>query len=498
MLKESENKYYPSYHFRPPANWMNDPNGLVYENGWYHLFFQYNPNADIWGDIHWGHARSRDLIHWEMLPVALSPSYEKGEVHCYSGCAVCRPDGMYLFYTSIGVGERGPETGAEQWSAVSRDPEHITFEKYGTPALAAGLHAPYRVTMWRDPFIWCEKEMYYMLLGGTMEGAPSCADDPCGQIHEKPEALREEAHFRQDLTPEKKHGVILLYSSSDLKNWKFESVFYESKEFELVECPNILKFGEEYLLLYSPLDAIRYAVGAIEPETKTFIVKKEGIFDYSIQKKGFYASNFYLNRPDGEYICLGCLFEGERLNSAMKRGWAGMQSLPRHVWMEDHDPRIWPADECRMLRQAGILKGNLDKQKSFLTKGRALEFVLSVKDDGTSGVILEFFCSEQEKTILMIDFGSREILLDRSLSTLYADVTKEPVYAKMPEWTKPGMSERNVDIDIFLDHSSIEIFYDRLLTISARVFPSREESIHHCIRKSSAEGTFEVYELGLC
>ena len=495
MISESEKKYYPSYHFRPPANWMNDPNGLTYENGWYHLFFQYNPGADTWGDIHWGHARSRDLIHFEMLPEALAPSYEKGEVHCYSGCAVCRPDGMYLFYTSIGVGERGPETGAEQWSAVSRDTERIKFEKYRTPALTADLNAPYRVTMWRDPFIWQEKGSYFMLLGGTMEEASGC------------------------------HGVILLYSSSDLDSWEFVSVFYESMEFELVECPNILKFGDVYVLLYSPLDAIRYAVGTIDPKTKRFVVKKEGIFDHSIQKKGFYASNFYLNRPDGEYICMGCLFEGDRLNSAMKRGWAGMQSLPRHVWMEEEDLRIWPADECRMLRQECLMKGSLDQQRSFDTQGRALEFVLSVKDDGKSVVILEFFCSEHEKTVLEIDFAGREILLDRSLSTLNDDVTKEPLSARIPERTADGMperklneaaeqaverdsdeaaerkldeaSERVVDIDIFLDHSAIEIFFDRILTMSARVFPSREESVNHRIERSSAAGMFEVYELSL-
>src|SRR5262245_20696977 len=77
----------PVCHFRPPANWMNDPNGLIQHRGWYQLFYQHNPYGDQWGHMHWGHARSRDLIHWEHLPIALWPSKEAGEEHVFSGCA---------------------------------------------------------------------------------------------------------------------------------------------------------------------------------------------------------------------------------------------------------------------------------------------------------------------------------------------------------------------------------------------------------------------------
>src|SRR5438552_13308335 len=77
----------PLYHFHPPANWMNDPNGPIYHQGYYHLFYQHNPYGEQWGHMHWGHARSRDLVRWEHLPIALWPSADKGEEHCFSGCA---------------------------------------------------------------------------------------------------------------------------------------------------------------------------------------------------------------------------------------------------------------------------------------------------------------------------------------------------------------------------------------------------------------------------
>jgi len=93
------NIYRPIYHFMPEKNWMNDPNGPIYYKGEYHLFYQYNPNDYKWGDIHWGHAKSKDLINWEHLPIALHPSKEFDEHHCFSGCAAVNDEGScYLLY----------------------------------------------------------------------------------------------------------------------------------------------------------------------------------------------------------------------------------------------------------------------------------------------------------------------------------------------------------------------------------------------------------------
>src|SRR3954470_10280575 len=79
----------PQYHFLPPSNWMNDPNGLIQWKGAYHLFYQHNPNSPLWGDIHWGHATSLDLVHWRDLPLALAPTPGgPDETGVFSGCAV--------------------------------------------------------------------------------------------------------------------------------------------------------------------------------------------------------------------------------------------------------------------------------------------------------------------------------------------------------------------------------------------------------------------------
>src|SRR5437016_14293446 len=93
----------PVYHFHPPANWTNDPNGTIFYRGWHHLFYQLNPSAPRGGNQHWGHARSRDLVNWEHLPIALWPLTDRGERAIFSGGAVLGPDKRpRIFYTSIG------------------------------------------------------------------------------------------------------------------------------------------------------------------------------------------------------------------------------------------------------------------------------------------------------------------------------------------------------------------------------------------------------------
>lgn len=92
IKRANEDPCRPLYHFSAPANWMNDPNGTIYHQGKYHLFYQFNPQKAKWGNIHWGQAVSEDLIHWEHLPIALYPHREYGEQYCFSGCCVVKDD----------------------------------------------------------------------------------------------------------------------------------------------------------------------------------------------------------------------------------------------------------------------------------------------------------------------------------------------------------------------------------------------------------------------
>ncbi|EAC9468344.1 glycoside hydrolase family 32 protein, partial [Listeria monocytogenes] len=92
-------QYRQNYHFSAPIGWINDPNGFIYYKGHYHLFYQYYPYDSRWGPMHWGHARSSDLVHWEDLPVALAPDQPYDSGGCFSGSAIERDGKLYLFYT---------------------------------------------------------------------------------------------------------------------------------------------------------------------------------------------------------------------------------------------------------------------------------------------------------------------------------------------------------------------------------------------------------------
>lgn len=212
----------PAYHFQAPAYWMNDPNGPIYYQGEYHLFYQHNPYGENWGHMHWGHAKSRDLVHWQHLPIALAPSEDQGEEHCFSGSVIVDENGIpRAFYTSI-----GPDTpaydGAVQWMAYSGDGMQ-TWTKYpGNPVLTEDLHGDLKILDWRDPYVWREKNAWYVVLGGH---------------------------------PKDGRGAAFLYQSPNLVDWKFLNILYQSKPEDQEgnwECPNFFPLGDKRVLVYSP------------------------------------------------------------------------------------------------------------------------------------------------------------------------------------------------------------------------------------------------------
>ena len=260
-VKDDPNR--PAFHFLPPANWNNDPNGTLFYNGYYHLFYQHNPYADSWDWMHWGHARSKDLVQWEHLPIALWPSVERGENHCFSGSGFIKDNGKpILFYTSIG------HENPEHWAAVPVDNKLKRWEKHpANPIVVMEDHGAQFIEDWRDPFLFREAGGTYMVIGGHPRGGK---------------------------------GSIMMYKAlnEELTEWEYLGVPFSGEENNW-ECPNFFKIDEKYVLIYSPHGKVEYYTGTMDFDKVTFTPEYHGIIDNGITGIITLQTRFRKMKADG-------------------------------------------------------------------------------------------------------------------------------------------------------------------------------------------------------
>lgn len=437
----------PTYHFMPEKNWMNDPNGVCYYKGEYHLFYQYNPHGAEWGDIHWGHAKSRDLVHWQQLPIALSPAKDKGELHCFSGCAVVSGENPLLFYTSVGEGDRDARNGAQLWMAAG-DQEMLSFRQSPlNPLLTADCHGVLPVKEWRDPYIIRKGTGFIMVLGASVE----------------------------------ERGCALLYESEDLINWRFLSVLAQGDE-RIWECPNLLEFGEKSVLVISPDDAPVYFIGTINEEHR-LITESKGILDAG-GFEGYYAPNSF-TAPDGRTIMIGWMPERARGTYRSDAGWSGIQSIPRTVELVDGSLVMKPVKELEALRnRQEQFPGRTFTQWEMVpckTHSRSFELLLTLEDlCGDSEFFVEFLKSRQdgkeEKTVIRYTGFDDRVVLDRTQSSLSGLCSDQEL-----SFEKTRREDGSLTLHLFVDCSSAELFINYEKTISARMYPTRIESDEVCL-----------------
>jgi beta-fructofuranosidase len=422
----------------PPAHWMNDPNGPVWYQGKYHLFYQHNPNGDTWGDIHWGHTQSSDLVNWEHLPIALYPSTDAGELHCFSGCVVIDGDTPTLFYTSVGEGKRDARSGAVQCMARG-DASLSHWKKNGKPVLTSDIHKE-RIMEWRDPFVWKENGSWYMVLGGSRNG----------------------------------YGVILLYKSADLEHWRYVNILLENQDTTFLECPNLLSFGDKKVLVYSPSDEVVYHIGTIDAQG-VFITEHTGILDHS-GRYGFYAPNTLLNDPHGRLIMWGWVTE-ECRGGLQIAGYNGALSLPRELSLGSEgnlEQRLIPEIDTLHEGEPEEINGNLNNSRIMLkTRSRAFDMRLHTEcsdDDDFYINLLETpdnTGADGEKTRIHYSAKTNTVTLEKGQTSL----SNEPF--KNMQQCVLSSKQKTLDMRIILDHSIIEIFVNNQETITGRLYPTR-------------------------
>jgi len=324
----------PQFHLLPAANWMNDPDGPIYFDDRYHMFFQYNPDGPYWGNMHWAHATSQDMVHWRHEPIALAPTpngYDRDGV--FSGCTVVQEEKGRLIPTIIYTGVQPPASpseitlhdGQHKWReiqaiATSRDGMR-TWQKDPEPVLARPPEGV-RVTGFRDPCVWREGNEWLMAIGSGFVD---------------------------------KGGAILLYRSSDLRKWtymhpliqgqpSFESAVNPVDNGDMWECPDFFPLGGKHVLLISTKGLVLWKVGTYKEHR--FNVEKEGVVDYG----AYYAARTQLAR-DGECILWGWIPEKRPEDEYRAAGWAGSMALPRLLWIDDDGAlAMTPAPALKTLR----------------------------------------------------------------------------------------------------------------------------------------------------
>ncbi len=445
----TEHEWSLQYHVMPQANWMNDPNGFTMFNGEYHLFYQHHPYSPKWGPMYWGHVKSKDLVHWEHLPIALAPSEPYDIDGCFSGSAIEKDEKLYLFYT--GNKWTGPDQDKDlkqvQCLAVSNDGVH--FEKIDeNPVIEAAPSGDIHPNHFRDPKVWKEGDYYYCVLGSQTK-------DRIGQV--------------------------LLYRSADLMKWEFVNVMARGNGNMgyMWECPDLFSLAEQDVLVMSPqgvkpegdlfhnLHQSVYVFGQLDLEQGNFQFNEFQLLDYGFD---FYAPQTTVDGL-GRRILVGWMAMWESDMPEQEHNWAGAITVPRILTIENDKLKCIPAPELETLRYDKVSYNNeqLDGENSFEDiHGNCLELnvVVDMKQATEFGVRVRMNKTGTEETVLTYDVEQEKIILNRDRS------------GKGPGGERKAPVELNngkLQLTLFLDNSSLEVFIqngEKVMT--ARIYPDAQ------------------------
>ena len=468
----------PAYHLSPYVGWMNDPNGLSYYKGEYHLFYQYNPYDIQWDDMHWGHAVSRDLLHWRHLPAALAPDESYDTDGCWSGSALELDDGQHLLmYTGVRkVGGESPDTLQVQCIALGDGENYRKIEQ--NPVLTAddlpwGL-SPYN---FRDPKIWREEDGSYRCIVGTCD-----SDDM---------------------------ATVLLYRSEDAMRWRFESVLAENDGSlgMMWECPDMFRLDGKDVLFVCPQymlpEGFEYhngngnvcMIGHLDAERKHFVCEKHQSLDYGID---FYAAQTVLS-PDGRRIMIAWMQNWDACQNTNRKDllWYGQMCMPREISIRNGRIFQRPLREIEQYRRNRVEYKNVAVSDETVlpgVSGRCAELFITVRPKDPEKLFQKFSMhfAKNEKYHSSISFRPQEsiVKIDRKCSGSRRAIIHQ---------RRCLVPDRNGEISmhVFLDRFSVEVFLndgEQVITAAILTDPAAQEISFHAF----GEAEIDVVKYDLC
>ena len=430
----------PVYHVTPTVGWLNDPNGLSYYDGKYHLFYQYNPFATAWDTMHWGHLVSEDLLHWKRLPAAMAPAKPYENFGVWSGSALTAPDGRHLLiYTAVenSLNEDGSRKFLQtQCLAFGDGVNYVKYEK--NPVITPDmLPEGSSSEEFRDPKIWYEEEeaCYYTIIGSSTE---------------------------------QYGGAVVLFRSPDLFNWEYVSTLDKSDNVYgfMWECPDLFRLGDTDFITFLPMKMFAkglefhsgnnaaYVAGSYDRKNHTFTRKRIFSLDYGID---FYAPQTMVT-PDGRRIMSAWMQTPETKEAVMPGAkWFGQLIFPRELSERNGKLIQRPLRELEACRKDPVFYEDvcvMDRTRLPGVEGRSVDLTVRIRPAG--GEMYRKFIvrvAEDEEFYTSFTYEPAKSLLsfDRSYSGFMHYILSE---------RKAHVRYRNGEIElrILIDRYSVEIF----------------------------------------
>ncbi len=438
--------YRPQFHFSPQKSWMNDPNGLVFYQGKYHLFYQYYPDNIIWGPMHWGHATSRDLIHWQHQEVALFPD-KNGYI--FSGSAAID------FNNSSQLGSKKNPAMIAIFTYHDMDGERANSTNFQTQGLAYSL-----------------------------DGGQNWIKHPQNPIikNEGLKDFRDPKVFWNAKTNQWNLVLVagdhaVFYSSKNLLEWQKESEFRKNigAHGGVWECPDLFplidkKTGEKKWILLVSINpgapnggsGTQYFVGDFDGKTFSTTQKDIKWVDYGTDN---YAGITYNNAPNNERIFIGWMSNWQYAQKTPTQVWRSAMTLPRKLDLvkinDEFLLKSYPVAQLAKISKTIFTKDNINLQKKhpFILKNDALN--QSEIEFTTASKSLKIVFSNTQNDSLVVTYNSQEktIDVDRSQSGITdfdADFKNKKYNVKLPL-----LNAKKITYNFFLDWSSMELFLNK-------------------------------------
>ena len=447
----NKEKFRPVYHHTPAYGWMNDPNGMFYKDGVYHLYFQWNPYGSVWANMHWGHSTSTDLMHWNfegsaIVPDAWGAIFSGSCVVDHNNTAGFGKDAVIAFYTSAKASPWGDVQS--QSMAYSLD-NGKTFVKYeGNPILTSSERD------FRDPKVfWYAPGKHWVMMLAV------------GQHME-------------------------IYSSANLKEWKKESEFgaMQGAHGGVWECPDLVEIPvegtrEKKWVLICNLNpggpfggsAAQYFVGSFDG--KKFVNESPTQTKWMDWGKDNYATVTWNNAPDGRCIALGWMSNWQYANNVPTRQYRSANTLARDLSLYRLGTELYlkstPSKETKKARGEKVsissFKVSGKHEVTLFNDGQgAYEIEMVIQNAGASKIGLALLNEKGEKVDMYYDLNRKQFVMDRSESGI-VDFSRD-----FPAVTvAPVNADKELTLRLFVDCSSVEAFgEDGKFVMTNLVFPS--------------------------